>query len=173
MDILISKHYIILPVSKDIEPYMANALAIGIAKKAWPDLCFKINIEPENEYLIYKNWKARDSLDKLGSDYFNTTIRLLSKPGKLTVIVDDPNTLEMKDIIAKIAADIKTYFKTELLPCPFCGSPAILYEEKNGCSVLCQNTSGQQCDMGNTHGNWTREYAIKTWNRRTQDDEGA
>jgi len=53
-----------------------------------------------------------------------------------------------------------------LLPCPFCGSPASLNESSRGFWVCC---TGESCDAGNVHDNWTKEGAIEIWNRRDSD----
>lgn len=57
----------------------------------------------------------------------------------------------------------------ELKPCPFCGSEGVLYEERTGCMVKCQNTHNEElsCDMGISHCDWTKAAAIEMWNRRT------
>lgn len=54
----------------------------------------------------------------------------------------------------------------KLLPCPFCGSKGILHEGRVGYLVVCQNTSGEPCNIGNTHNDWTEDAAIEMWNRR-------
>jgi hypothetical protein len=63
--------------------------------------------------------------------------------------------------------------EAKLLTCPFCGSDAVLYETEKGCSVMCQNTQGETCDIGNTHGDWTREAAIEIWNTRAGGQQPA
>lgn len=63
--------------------------------------------------------------------------------------------------------------EAKLLACPFCGSDAVLYETEKGCSVMCLNTQGETCDIGNTHGDWTREAAIEIWNTRAGGQQSA
>lgn len=51
-----------------------------------------------------------------------------------------------------------------ILPCPCCGSPALISESSKGFRVQCKNW--QSCDIGNLYDNWTRDGAIEIWNRR-------
>lgn len=65
---------------------------------------------------------------------------------------------------------IKLPKEIKLLPCPFCGSDGLLHKSSIGHRVVCQNTMvgfGGACDIGSIHRDWTEEYAVKMWNRRT------
>lgn len=60
----------------------------------------------------------------------------------------------------------------ELLPCPFCGAAAFIWQMHTGSKVSCSKdcvTMPSRFDMGFT----SREIAIKFWNRRTlREKEG-
>lgn len=55
----------------------------------------------------------------------------------------------------------------KLLPCPYCGSEAVIKEhnEKDGYKVICTNK--ENC-IGNMHYLWskTEDEAVKVWNGR-------
>lgn len=49
-------------------------------------------------------------------------------------------------------------------PCPCCGSNEVDVEETSkGCRVVCY-----KCGMGHVEDNWTRDYAIRSWNTRVK-----
>ena len=79
----------------------------------------------------------------------------------------DANASSNPKLISSVVVETKAEPPgTELLPCPFCGSAAVLYEDAKGCMVVCQETNNPPCDIGNTHNDWTREAVIAMWNRR-------
>jgi transcription elongation factor Elf1 len=52
---------------------------------------------------------------------------------------------------------------TELLPCPICGNKEIYLEQTSkGYGAVCY-----KCGIGFVETNWTRDYVVKTWNKRT------
>ena len=55
--------------------------------------------------------------------------------------------------------------KEILKPCPFCGSEAELVDLDKGAYVWCTNG---KCVMEHGDHNWTRKYAIESWNRRVK-----
>lgn len=70
----------------------------------------------------------------------------------------------LRDLLSKIPetkSDPNTE-DSELRPCPCCGSREVEVEESGaGCRVVCYT-----CGIGHVEGNWTRKYAIDTWNKR-------
>ncbi len=53
----------------------------------------------------------------------------------------------------------------ELLPCPFCGSSAFLFEKDENFAVVCQQPESE-CNARILYSQ-TREEAIQSWNKRT------
>lgn len=57
----------------------------------------------------------------------------------------------------------------ELLPCPFCGGIAIIFQTGNDKDGQLYNVQCMVCDMGG-HGYFTsRKNALRVWNRREQN----
>lgn len=53
----------------------------------------------------------------------------------------------------------------KLKPCPCCGEKAELRETEAGFGVWCY---GEECGIGTTENNWTKDGAIGIWNKRTE-----